>query len=40
MTADEIERYGAEGAAMPLDEAVAFALETSEPATPDGAASA
>ena len=29
MSADEIERLGAEGAAMTLDEAVAYALEGS-----------
>lgn len=36
MPADEIARYGAEGAAMTLDEAVAYALEGSEPIAPEG----
>jgi hypothetical protein len=30
MTAEELERYGAEGAAMGLDEAVAYALDTAD----------
>jgi predicted ATPase/class 3 adenylate cyclase len=36
MAADELERYGAEGAAMPLDEVVAYALEAapSDPPQP------
>ncbi len=34
MAADELERLGAEGAAMTLDEAVAYALEGSEPSGP------
>ncbi|MGZ9230504.1 MAG: hypothetical protein ACXW4H_04395 [Candidatus Limnocylindrales bacterium] len=34
MAADELERLGAEGAAMTLDEAVAYALEGSEPFAP------
>ena len=35
MSADEVERLGAEGAAMPLDEAVAYALEGSDPGEGD-----
>ncbi len=31
MAADELERYGAQGAALPLDDAVAYALGTREP---------
>ena len=34
MSDDDIERFGAEGAAMPLDEAVAMALATNERSTP------
>ena len=40
MTADEIDRYGAEGAAMPLDQAVAYALEGLEARAPNAATSA
>jgi predicted ATPase/class 3 adenylate cyclase len=36
MAADELERLGAEGAAMTLDQAVAYALEGSEPLAPHG----
>ncbi len=36
MAADELERLGAEGAAMTLDEAVAYALESSESPDPHG----
>ena len=39
MDADEIERLGAEGAAMTLDEAVAYALEGSDPVGPHDEAS-
>jgi predicted ATPase/class 3 adenylate cyclase len=35
MAADELERYGAEGAAMPLDEVVAYALEEADATPPD-----
>ncbi len=38
MAPEDVERYGAEGAAMTLDEAIAYALEDDGPA--DGAASA
>jgi len=40
MTTDELDRYGAEGAAMPLDQAVAYALECVEARAPDAATSA
>jgi predicted ATPase/class 3 adenylate cyclase len=40
LSVDEIERLGAEGAAMTLDEAVGYALEGSEPLGPHGDASA
>ena len=35
MSAEEVDRFGAEGAAMTLDEAVAYALEGSEPVGPE-----
>ena len=35
MSADELARYGAEGAAWTLDEATAYALEGSEPVASD-----
>jgi predicted ATPase/class 3 adenylate cyclase len=35
MSADELARYGAEGAAWTLDEAVAYALEGADPAEPE-----
>jgi predicted ATPase/class 3 adenylate cyclase len=38
MSAEEVERFGAEGAAMTLDEAVAYALEGSEAAGSHGVA--
>ena len=34
MTAEDVDRLGAEGAAMTLDAAVAYALEASEPSGP------
>ena len=35
MSGDELARYGAEGAAWTLDEAVAYALEGADPAEPE-----
>jgi non-specific serine/threonine protein kinase len=40
MTVDEIERYGAEGAAMTLDQAIAYALEGTVEAAPGPMSSA
>ena len=37
MSQEDVERYGAEGAAMTLDEAMAYALEGSQPVDVDGA---
>ena len=39
MSEDDLARFGAEGAAMTLDEAVAYALEGSDPVDPHGASS-